>query len=80
MLFTYHLKSVLLLKGTSRIDQENVAKEFKEGKIHGIIATNILEEGFDIPDCDFVISYNYVGNEIGTRQAAGIVLCKQHFF
>lgn len=57
--------------GTSRAEQENAVKEFNNGELNGLVATNILEEGLDIPDCNFVINYNYVGNEISTRQTAG---------
>lgn len=57
--------------GTTRAEQDTVVKEFKEGKIHGIIATNILEEGFDISGCNRVFQYNYVGNEISSRQKTG---------
>ncbi|XP_060606657.1 interferon-induced helicase C domain-containing protein 1-like isoform X2 [Ruditapes philippinarum] len=63
--------------GTSRNEQEKIVEDFKKGMINGIIATTILEEGFDIPDCDMVFGYNYVGNEISMRQSAGRIRKKE---
>jgi ERCC4-related helicase len=65
------LYSDFVSSGTSRNEQEKIVEDFKKGMINGIIATTILEEGFDIPDCDMVFGYNYVGNEISMRQSAG---------
>lgn len=57
--------------GTSKSEQESAVKQFRDGKIEGLVATNILEEGLDIPECNLMIPYLYVGNEISTRQTAG---------
>lgn len=39
-------------------DQLNIINEFKSGKINVLISTSVVEEGFDIPDCNLVVSYS----------------------
>ncbi|XP_030831983.1 interferon-induced helicase C domain-containing protein 1 isoform X2 [Strongylocentrotus purpuratus] len=36
-----------------------------------LVATDIVQEGLDIPACNVIIRYNFVSNEIGTVQAKG---------
>ncbi len=36
-----------------------------------LVATDIAQEGLDMPACSFVIRYNFVSNEIGTVQSKG---------
>jgi len=36
-----------------------------------MIATDIVQEGLDVPECSFVIRYEFVSNEIGTVQSRG---------
>ena len=36
-----------------------------------LVATDIAQEGLDMPACNFVIRYNFVSNEIGTVQSKG---------
>jgi ERCC4-related helicase len=36
-----------------------------------MIATDIVQEGLDVPECSFVIRYKFVSNEIGTVQSRG---------
>lgn len=55
----------------SQTDQIITLDKFDEKKIQGIVATSVAEEGIDIPDCDLVILYNYIGNEISYKQAMG---------
>ncbi|XP_070532539.1 ATP-dependent RNA helicase DHX58-like [Ptychodera flava] len=58
------------------VSQQTVIRSFKEGKdgkdgCNLLIATDVAQEGLDIPECNFVIRYNFVSNEIGTVQARG---------
>ena len=35
------------------------------------MATDVAQEGLDMPSCNFVIRYNFVSNEIGSVQSKG---------
>lgn len=43
----------------------------KEGGCNLLIATDVAQEGLDMPKCNFVIRYNFVSNEIGSVQSKG---------
>jgi ERCC4-related helicase len=49
---------------------ENVQKanieSFKRGKFNLLVSTDIAQEGLDVPECNYVIRYEFVSNEIGT--------------
>ncbi|XP_022096807.1 probable ATP-dependent RNA helicase DHX58 [Acanthaster planci] len=52
--------------------QKAVLKNFrKEDGCNVLVATDIAQEGLDMPACNFVIRYNFVSNEIGTVQSKG---------
>lgn len=55
----------------SQTDQDTVLEKFREKEIQGIVATSVAEEGINIPNCNLVILYNYIGNEISYKQAMG---------
>ncbi|XP_078588423.1 ATP-dependent RNA helicase DHX58-like [Branchiostoma floridae x Branchiostoma japonicum] len=61
--------------GTARHQQEQpqreVIRQFREGELNLLIATTVAEEGLDIKECNFVIRYGLVTNEIAMMQASG---------
>ena len=44
---------------------------FRSGKCNVMVATDIAQEGLDVPQCNYVIRYEFVSNEIGTIQSRG---------
>lgn len=52
------LKEVFVEESMSADLQRNKVAEFKAGKSNILITTNVTEEGFDIPSCSMVISFN----------------------
>ena len=52
-------------------DQKKVINDFKAGIANIMIATDIAQEGLDVPKCQYVIRYEFVSNEIGTVQSRG---------
>ena len=51
--------------------QTKVIKKFDDGNVNVLITTSMGEEGLDIPQCNLVIRYQYVSNEIANVQAKG---------
>ena len=45
--------------------------DFRSGVCNLLVATDIAQEGLDIPECSYVIRYEFVSNEIGTVQSRG---------
>ena len=54
-------------------EQEQVIKRFHTGEKNLLLATSVAEEGLDIMDCNYVIRYDMMGNEISTVQSRGRV-------
>ena len=59
--------------GMTQIEQERVIKMFKTGEKNLLLATSVAEEGLDIRDCNYVIRYDMMGNEISLVQSRGRV-------
>ncbi|XP_046542904.1 probable ATP-dependent RNA helicase DHX58 [Haliotis rubra] len=57
--------------GMTQNEQDKVIAKFKSGQVKLIVATSVAEEGLDIPECNIVLKYNHVGNEITTLQTRG---------
>ena len=54
-------------------DQKRVIERFITGEKNLLLATSVAEEGLDISDCNYVIRYNMMGNEISLVQSRGRV-------
>ncbi|XP_023569566.1 interferon-induced helicase C domain-containing protein 1 isoform X2 [Octodon degus] len=52
-------------------EQKEVISKFRTGKINLLIATTVAEEGLDIKECNIIIRYSLVTNEIAMVQARG---------
>lgn len=49
-------------------EQKEVIDKFRCGKVNLLIATTVAEEGLDIKECNIVIRYGLVTNEIAMMQ------------
>jgi Fanconi anemia group M protein len=54
--------------GLSSKQQMKLLKHFKEGIINVIVATSVAEQGLDIIDCDLVLFYDCVPDQIRAHQ------------
>ncbi|KAM5152011.1 interferon-induced helicase C domain-containing protein 1 isoform 2-T2 [Mantella aurantiaca] len=52
-------------------EQKKVIHKFSTGELNLLIATSVAEEGLDIPECNIVIIYGRITNEIAMMQARG---------
>ncbi|XP_052761520.1 ATP-dependent RNA helicase DHX58-like [Mya arenaria] len=71
---TYHSTDNFLLElytGMTKVAQKDVLGFFKKGVHRLIIATSVAEEGLDIAQCNLVIRYMHVTNEIVRLQSRG---------
>ncbi|XP_035532757.1 interferon-induced helicase C domain-containing protein 1 [Morone saxatilis] len=60
-----------VVKPMTSAEQKDVLTKFGNGEVNLLIATTVAEEGLDIPECNFVIRYGLVTNEIAMIQAQG---------
>ena len=58
-------------------EQVDAIKKFKTGETNILLATSVAEEGLDISDCNYVIRYNVMSNEISSVQSRGRVRAKE---
>ncbi|XP_029015698.1 probable ATP-dependent RNA helicase DHX58 [Betta splendens] len=52
-------------------EQEDTIRNFRQGKLNLLISTSVAEEGLDIPECNLVVRYGLLTNEIAQQQAIG---------
>lgn len=48
--------------------QQDTIQRFREGELNLLISTSIAEEGLDIPQCNLVVRYGLLTNDIATKQ------------
>nr|XP_033775077.1 probable ATP-dependent RNA helicase DHX58 isoform X2 [Geotrypetes seraphini] len=58
-------------KHMTQNDQLKVIKSFRKGLLNLLISTSVAEEGLDIPECNIVVRYGLMTNEIAMVQARG---------
>nr|XP_045004255.1 interferon-induced helicase C domain-containing protein 1 isoform X2 [Jaculus jaculus] len=59
------------VKPMTQNEQKEVISKFRTGKINLLIATTVAEEGLDIKECNVIICYGLITNEIAMIQARG---------
>lgn len=52
----------------SQRDQQEVIQKFWTGTLNLLVATSVAEEGLDIPQCNVVVRYGLLTNEISMVQ------------
>lgn len=52
-------------------EQQEVIQKFRDGTLNLLVATSVAEEGLDIPQCNVVVRYGLLTNEISMVQARG---------
>ncbi|XP_067089203.1 probable ATP-dependent RNA helicase DHX58 [Osmerus mordax] len=52
-------------------EQKETIQKFRRGTLNLLIATSVAEEGLDIPECNLVVRYGLLTNEIAQQQASG---------
>uniref|UniRef100_A0A8C2SWU1 RNA helicase n=1 Tax=Coturnix japonica TaxID=93934 RepID=A0A8C2SWU1_COTJA len=58
-------------KGMTQNEQQDVITQFRSGEINLLFSTSVAEEGLDIPECNIVVRYGLMTNEIAMVQARG---------
>lgn len=56
---------------SSQNEQQDVIKLFRKGNFNLLFSTSVAEEGLDIPECNIVVRYGLMTNEIAMVQVAG---------
>ena len=55
----------------SKAEQLKVIDNFRSGKYNLLATTSVLEEGLDVPECNMVIRFQIMSNEVSDVQAQG---------
>ncbi|XP_040101216.1 probable ATP-dependent RNA helicase DHX58 isoform X1 [Oryx dammah] len=61
-------------------DQQEVIQKFRTGTLNLLVATSVAEEGLDIPQCNVVVRYGLLTNEISMVQARGRARASQSVY
>ena len=57
--------------GFTKEEQIRVIEKFRNGEFNLLASTSVLEEGLDVPDCNLVIRFQLLSDEIAAVQAQG---------
>ncbi|XP_066489884.1 ATP-dependent RNA helicase DHX58 isoform X2 [Tiliqua scincoides] len=58
-------------KHMTQNEQQNIIRQFRGGALNLLFSTSVAEEGLDIPECNIVVRYGLMTNEIAMVQARG---------
>ncbi len=58
-------------KGMTKEEQISIIKGFRRGDFNLLVSTSVLEEGLDVPECNLVIRFQILSNDIADVQAEG---------
>uniref|UniRef100_A0A8C5SX60 RNA helicase n=1 Tax=Laticauda laticaudata TaxID=8630 RepID=A0A8C5SX60_LATLA len=58
-------------KHMTQQEQQDVIQRFRKGQLNLLFSTSVAEEGLDIPECNIIIRYGLMTNEIAMMQARG---------
>lgn len=58
-------------KGMTKEEQVKVIEGFRSGHYNLLVSTSVLEEGLDVPECNIVIRFQIMSNEVADVQAQG---------
>ena len=65
------LDTVLISVDMTSAQHKEILERFTEGTHKILVATNVLEEGLDVAECNLVIRLNYVPSDTGHVQVKG---------
>ncbi|MCI4384914.1 hypothetical protein PGIGA_G00044280 [Pangasianodon gigas] len=61
-------------------EQKFTIQKFRDGHLNLLISTSVAEEGLDIPECNVVVRYGLLTNEIAQQQASGRARAKNSVY
>ncbi|KAF7668747.1 hypothetical protein LDENG_00290920 [Lucifuga dentata] len=61
-------------------EQKDTIRNFRKGTLNLLISTSVAEEGLDIPECNLVVRYGLLTNEIAQQQASGRARAKDSVY
>jgi endoribonuclease Dicer len=64
----------------SESQQKTILEKFKNREYNLLVVTSVAAEGVDIPDCNYVVRYDFVSDEISFIQCRGRARCKDSFY
>ncbi|XP_043392810.1 probable ATP-dependent RNA helicase DHX58 isoform X3 [Chelonia mydas] len=67
-------------KHMTQNEQQDVIKLFRKGNFNLLFSTSVAEEGLDIPECNIVVRYGLMTNEIAMVQARGRARAKNSLY